>query len=106
MLGFEDWWAIYPRKVGKGAARKAWKRLKCDLFAAEMIEKLQVQVDLQYAHTEKQFIPHPTTYLNQERWEDEVEDRRPSKQEVSSIYSQADAIIREELVGLLELGHD
>ncbi len=73
MSRFSEWWQKYPRKVGKAKCLRFWKSHKLDKKADELIEKLDQQLAWQYCHTERRFIPHPYTYLNQERWEDEVE---------------------------------
>jgi len=71
---FSMFWSIYPRKVGKGAAAKAWKNLKLrdgdrDLCKAILDGAKRMKEVATY--TDKQFIPHPATWLNQRRWEDE-----------------------------------
>jgi hypothetical protein len=67
---FEQFWKVYPRRIGKGAARKSFeKALKLESFDGIMAG-LQRQLAY-YASKEPQFIPHPTTWLNQERWSDE-----------------------------------
>lgn len=76
--GFSDWWNIYPRKTAKPAAEKAWIKHKCADRADALIEALSEQVknDWRYQpHPEhgKSKIPYPATYLNAERWEDELE---------------------------------
>lgn len=70
---FERWWAIYPRKLSKGRAWKIWKQDKLDKRVDELIEKLQQQVAIQYSQTETKYIPHPSTYLSDGRYDDEVE---------------------------------
>ncbi len=71
---FAEFWAAYPKKTGKGAVEKIWKRLHPDtaLFA-KMLETLEAfkQSD-QWQRENGQFIPNPATWLNQKRWEDEV----------------------------------
>lgn len=67
---FEAFWSSYPRRVGKGAARKAFeKAMKLATFD-EVMNGLRRQISY-YATREHQFIPHPSTWLNQERWCDE-----------------------------------
>lgn len=66
--GFDEFWAAYPRRVAKTQARAAWKKNKCVL--AEVLPSLEQQKKL---WKDTQFIPHPTTWINQRRWEDEVE---------------------------------
>ena len=69
-VGFTEFWKAYPRKVGKGAAQKAWDRLKPDLAAVLAALDWQTKQDA-WTKDGGQFIPHPGTYLNQKRWEDE-----------------------------------
>lgn len=79
---FEAFWAAYPRKVGKDAARKAWeKRQPDDALAQAMLDALAVQIAWpQWVKDGGQFIPHPATWLNQGRWQDEVpQTTKPSR---------------------------
>ena len=71
--GFDDFWSIYPRKVSKQAAIKAWKaaKIKAELVDT-IIEDVKRRCNTEWKDAEIQFIPHPTTYLNQRRWEDET----------------------------------
>lgn len=68
---FDTFWEMYPRKVAKEKARSAFKRIpKRDyhhLFAGLKAQKQSEQ----WCKAGGQFIPHPTTWLNQRRWEDE-----------------------------------
>ena len=67
---FEAFWRTYPRRVGKGAARTKFERaLKLATFE-EIMAGLRRQLSY-YATREQQFIPHPATWLFQERWDDE-----------------------------------
>lgn len=70
---FELVWKAYPRKVGKGAARKAWAKLQPDTATVQkMLDALNWQrTQPQWLKDGGQFIPHLATWLNQERWEDE-----------------------------------
>lgn len=66
-LGF---WSSYPRKVGKGAAWKAWQQLQPDIN--RVISTLAWQTkSFEWRKDNGAFVPHPATYLNQRRWEDE-----------------------------------
>lgn len=71
---FAQFWAAYPRRVGKLAAQKAWKKLKPDeALAKKILEALEAQSQAWAASGQEFcFIPHPTTWLNQGRWEDEL----------------------------------
>lgn len=71
---FETWWNEYPRKVGKASAEKIFNRLKVDDELLEvMLKALEIQKQSKQWQS-KEFIPHPSTYLNQRRWEDELEE--------------------------------
>lgn len=73
-MGFDEFYTRYPRKVGKGAARKAFARALKIASLEEIIEGLENSVHYWESEgTEKQFIPHPATWLNGERWCDELE---------------------------------
>lgn len=69
--GFVAFWAAYPRRTSKGAARKAWAAAvkkgnePCELIAAA--ERYAVS----RADADPQFTPHPSTWLNAEGWADE-----------------------------------
>lgn len=69
---FESFWKAYPRKVGKGAARKLWKRIHPtqELFEKMMAALETAKCSRQWTKDNGEFIPHPATWLNQERWED------------------------------------
>jgi hypothetical protein len=72
MLAFEQFWEIYPRKVGKGRAKKA---LKAALEKTD-IETILAGVEGYMANEDMydlQYVAHPTSWLNGERWEDEYE---------------------------------
>lgn len=69
---FARFWAAYPRKVGKPNGRKAWaKAIKGGADPAAIItaaERFAGQCARK--RTETRFIPHPATWLNDERWAD------------------------------------
>lgn len=71
---FSLFWTKYPRKVGKGAAEKVWSKMKGN---EELFTKILTAVDNQkngeaWQKDNGVYIPHPATWLNQRRWEDEV----------------------------------
>lgn len=71
---FARFWAECPRKVGKDAARKAFDKRKPDAALVDrMIVALRVQCQSpQWLKDDGQFIPHPSTWLNEGRWQDEA----------------------------------
>ena len=68
---FGEFWKLYPRKVAKVAAQRSWKRLTNKNI--DEIFKVYHEHLLRWKKTEVQFIPHASTWLNQQRWEDELE---------------------------------
>ena len=72
--GWTEWWALYPRKVAKGSALKAYaKALKAGHLPATLKDGLVRAVTWwKTGGTEARFIPHPATWLNGERWGDEA----------------------------------
>ena len=70
---FDIFWKAYPKKIGKGAALKAWKNIKpLKGTINEITGALKWQITSnQWLKDNGQFIPNPATYLNQKRWEDE-----------------------------------
>ncbi|MFA5140426.1 MAG: hypothetical protein WC728_14435 [Elusimicrobiota bacterium] len=72
--GFAEFWTAYPRRVGRQAALRVWKRLRPDVsLCARIMRAVETQRRCdQWMKDGGQFIPHPTTWLNQGRWDDEV----------------------------------
>jgi hypothetical protein len=67
---FIKFWSAYPKKVGKDAALKAWNKKKPNI--EEVLNALLWQVtSKQWQKEGGQFIPNPSTYINQGRWQDE-----------------------------------
>lgn len=67
--GFDDFYAAYPRKIDRKEAQRAWEKIKPD---ADMVDAILAGLEEWKASEEwsdKQFIPHPTTWLNRRRWE-------------------------------------
>lgn len=67
---FAEWWAVYPRKVGKSAAARSYVKARKSADAATILAGLRRALTSR-DFADPQYIPHPTTWLNQGRWEDE-----------------------------------
>ena len=84
---FEAFWQAYPRRIGKGQARRAWttavKKTPPDTITAAARTYANAE-DTQTR--DPKYIPHPATWLNGERWNDEPEPTRttykPTAQEL------------------------
>ena len=70
---FERFWTAYPRKVGKGRAEKLFVRLKPDhrLLDTMLTAIKQAKGSEQWQRDQGRYIPNPSTWLGQRRWEDE-----------------------------------
>jgi hypothetical protein len=71
---FEGFWEVYPRKVGKGAARKAYRHALERASHAEILAGAKAYAA---SKPDPQFTAHASTWLNADRWLDEP-DRKPS----------------------------
>ncbi|WP_434774736.1 YdaU family protein [Pseudomonas oryzihabitans] len=71
---FDQFWAKYPNKTCKAKARAKWDKLNPDdaLFAQIMAGLDRQCASAAWVKDGGQFVPHPTTWLNGERWNDEV----------------------------------
>ena len=70
---FDQFWKAYPRKESKPTAKKAFEKIKPD---EELLQKMLTAIERfkktdQWQEDGGRFIPHPSTWLNQRRWEDE-----------------------------------
>jgi hypothetical protein len=72
--GFNAFWALYPKKVGRGAAEMEWNKIKPDdWLRAEIMRKVEIQCKSEkWREDGGRFIPNPSTWLHQKRWMDEV----------------------------------
>jgi len=68
---FGDWWAVYPKRVGRKPAEQKWRSRGLDVFAdalvADVINRIANDDGWQ-----RGYIPDPCTYLNQDRWGDDI----------------------------------
>jgi hypothetical protein len=65
---FEDWWLWYDYKISKDKAKKSWNKLN------EQEKDLALRSVQAYVEStpDKSFRKHPTTYLNQKSFNDEI----------------------------------
>lgn len=69
---FNRFWQAYPRRANKLKARMAWQVLPCD---TELYERILQSVELYKQSKQWQdacFIPYPETYLQNEKWDDDI----------------------------------
>lgn len=101
---FEKFWEVYPKKIGKGNVQK-WFRSKKP--SAELIDTMLKAIETQSMSEQwqnPQYIPMPMTWLNQERWGDELTLQESVVKEVSSkkMSQSIDEITAQESAKLLE----
>lgn len=71
---FPKFWEVYPRKQDKAKSEAIWIRKNLDAIADRIISAVQRHKQGSQWQSEKgRYIPKPTTFLNGERWEDEVD---------------------------------
>ena len=78
---FDSMWEMYPKKVGKGTARKALAKALAKAPADKIQHSLALFVRA-FGSQDKKFMPHLATWLNGERWDDDIQE--PSLQDMSS----------------------
>ena len=80
-MSFDDFWRKYPRKVARKVAMQSFAKLLPD--EQEMaLEALDTHIEYwKLKETATEFIPHPSTWLNQQRFYDELElkPKKPNK---------------------------
>lgn len=69
-VSFNEFWLLYPRRVAKKDAVRAWARVPTDLHVTVLValaswRRVWAQKDIEY-------LPYPASWLNGERWEDEL----------------------------------
>ena len=70
---FDAFWEAYPKKVGKGAARKSFEKAVKKCSVEKMIEAVEHhKLSREWTKNNGQYIPNPATWLNQERWDDQL----------------------------------
>lgn len=83
---FQEFWDVYPRRVGKEAARKAWRKIKDKPATLEKIRTALLWQVKQDSWQDEKFIPHPSTYLSHGRWDD---DPPKQKDQMSQFFAMA-----------------
>lgn len=69
---FDAFWMMYPRKIAKAFARKSFNSAVKKAHYEEILLALRSQIDASAFSDDKGFIPYPASWLNAERWSDEI----------------------------------
>ena len=90
---FNLWWEFYPRKTAKLAARRAYEKAVAMVGFKILFDGVE-----RFAHDPNkpaaQFLPHPATWLNEGRWDDEPYPERVMTAEEKQAHEQAQVELR------------
>lgn len=94
---FVKFWSAYPRKVAKPHALKSWIKLKLgrDDLPQILAGVARARRSDQWLRDDGQFVPHPASWLNDRRWEDEPAagpDATPSLADIPGVEWQPPAV--------------
>lgn len=83
--GFSEFWSAYPKKIGKVKALQAWNKIRPDdAVRAQILAALAQQAKSEdWRREDGRFIPHPTSWLNARRWEDDLVLKMPGAKSVA-----------------------
>ena len=86
--GFESFWSAYPRKRGKAAALKVWKRLNpTNGLGSNIVAAVFEQVEARHfqGNDGQDYIKDPAAWLNQGCWEDEISRPETTRERIDRI---------------------
>lgn len=71
---FDQFWRLYPNRKARAKAEAAWLKLNpSDELLQTLLAALVTQATShEWTKDGGQYVPHPATWINQRRWEDEV----------------------------------
>lgn len=69
LIGFDQFWAAYPKKVAKIAAQKAWKAATKAATPAQIVHAAILYAEARRGG-EDRFTKNPATWLNGGCWDD------------------------------------
>jgi hypothetical protein len=104
---FEEFWALYPRKIAKAVARKAFARLteQQQLDACKAIDDHVAYWTAK--ETELQYIPHASSWLNGERWDDIlIIEPKKTKESKEWMFSNEGIEAKARELGIMGNGYD
>lgn len=86
---FAAFWSAYPRKVNKQGAMKAFGKINVPVEV--LLKALENHKrSAQWVKDGGEFIPHPTTWLNQRRWEEDLPEDKTAPKGASGELGQAE----------------
>jgi hypothetical protein len=106
-MTFEQFWQLYPRKVGKLTAKRSWEKLSQENKQKALEAIVEHRKFWVAKGTDWEFIPHASTWLNQERFEDEL-DMTPKQHKIDKDWMFSNEGIEQKAkeLGILGNGYD
>jgi len=77
---FDTFWQIYPRKIARKKCEQWWHKHATDVASQILDAATTATKQWRQDNTEPRYIPHPYTWLNQERWKDHTPLPAPEKE--------------------------
>jgi hypothetical protein len=104
---FDEFWSLYPRKIAKANAKKAWAKLSAE---QQLLAAKAINTHCEYwkaKETELEFIPHASSWLNGERYEDELV-IEPKKEKIDKkwMFSNEGIEAKARELGIMGNGYD
>ena len=100
---FLEFWQVYPRRKAKGQSRQAFVRA-CEKEKASVIIEAARLFAKSVRHVEKQYIPYASTWLNGERWEDDLDEIETNSDKLNSILNIDVAAELDNVVNIRKIG--
>jgi hypothetical protein len=81
ITSFEDFWSVYPKKNERKKCAAIWKRRALDDIGAMIVADVESRLlsDGKWIKDGGKYVPYPQTYLNGDRWEDEIQMQKQSQ---------------------------
>jgi hypothetical protein len=70
---FADFWKLYPRRVARKDAEKAWLRIEPEIYPKIFAAVAKARTTDDWRRENGKYVPYPASYLRGERWDDELE---------------------------------
>jgi glutaredoxin len=71
-ISFDEFWKLYPNKVEKKKSEEKWNRLSIEIQRIILLDIPKRKSGEKWSKDNGKYIEMPTTYINGERWNDEI----------------------------------
>jgi hypothetical protein len=75
ITSFDDFWSAYPKKKERKKCAAIWERRELDDIGEMIVADVEARLlnDGKWIEEDGKFVPNPQTYLNGDRWEDDMQ---------------------------------